>query len=385
MKKLRKFNRLIIVFIFIIQNLNSQDLLLKGKLDGFEENTKIIINPCRDNMEFDTDDETVISLREGEFEFTRHLYKPTKFSIRVRPANKDNIQEYEGLTFWAENTSMTLNGKKGHVFESDVKGSEIQNQYFEYTSSIARLQSIIKQIADSVRTMPGISEEKKAEMRVRYHSAQASIDKIGIDFFYSHPQYYCTAPELVFLITFIPDQVQQNRLSKFYGELPPVFQSNVYGRQIKSFIDKNNIKLPALKVGDYPFYFSLKDTASNEIKFSSIKSKVILLDFWGSGCGPCRTENKNYVKLYEDFKDSGFEIVSVSIDQSRKMLSKAIKDDKVTWISLWDEKREVYRNIYQVKALPTSYLIVEGKIMAINLRGEELRKAVENVINETKK
>jgi peroxiredoxin len=373
-----------IVFILIIQNVNSQDLLLKGKLDGFEDNTKLIINPYLDNMDIDRVDETVVLLKNGEFEFSKHLDKATKFSIRVRPANLDNIKEYEGLTFWAENKTMTINGKKGQVFQSEVDGSEIQKQYFEYINSIAKLQGIIKQITDSVKAISNIAEDKKAEMRIRFKSTSESIDKMSIDFFYNNPQYYCTAPELVFLITFIPEKLEKSKLYKFYNEMPPALQSNVYAQQIKIFIDKNKTRLPELKVGDYPFNFLLKDTANNEIKFSSINNKIVLLDFWSAGCGPCRMENKNYVKLYTDFKDKGFEIVSVSIDPSKKMLAKAMNEDKVAWISLWDEKKEICRDLYQVKAMPTSYLIVDGKIRAINLRGEELKNAIEKVFKETK-
>ena len=378
-------NCFIVVFILIFQNGVSQNLLLKGKLTGFEDGTNIILNPFLDNMDIDRDDEIKLSLKNGEFEFIKHLDKPTKYSLRVRPVNIENLVEYEDLTFWAENTQMSLTGEKGQIFHSMISGSAIQDQYFEYVESVAKLKNMVKQIADSVKTLPNLSEAEKSKMRIRYNSALNDIEMRKTEFVYYNPGYYCTAPEIVFLITFFPEKIKKEKLNKFYNEMTSEIQPNVYGRQIKTFLGKDMSYSPEeLKIGDYPHNFSLKDTDGSEIRFSSINSKLILLDFWGSGCGPCRIENKNYVKLYSEYMNKGLEIVSVSTDQSKKMLMKAMKEDKINWISLWDENKEIYRDLYQIKALPTSYLIQNGKILAINLRGEELRHQIEKVLNETK-
>ncbi|MEO7047658.1 MAG: TlpA disulfide reductase family protein [Ferruginibacter sp.] len=353
-------------------------------MTGFADGTRILINPYLDNMEVNRDDETELSLKNGEFEFSKHMDKPTKYSIRVRPVQMENLAEYEDLTFWAENTPMTLNGVKGQFFQSEINGSEIQDQYFENVKGISKFQDVVKQIIDSIKTMPNLPEGKKSEMRARFNSASNMIEKMKWGFVYANPQYFCTASELVFLITFFPDKLEKDELYHFYNEMPSALQSNVYGQQIKAFVTKNKAKIPELKHGDYPYNFSLNDITGNEVKFSSINSRVILLDFWGAGCAPCRMENKNYVKLYADYKRKGLEIVSVSVDQSKRMLAKAMKEDNVTWISLWDEKKEVYRDLYQVKALPTSYLIVDGKVMAIDLVGDSLRHEIEKILNMAK-
>jgi hypothetical protein len=115
--------------MLVFNNVKSQDFSLAGKLIGFKDSTKIILNPYLDNMDIDKDNETLLLLKDGKFEFSKHLDKPIKFSLRVRPQNQDNIVEYEQLTFWAENVSMTLTGTKGQVFQSMISGSAIQDQY----------------------------------------------------------------------------------------------------------------------------------------------------------------------------------------------------------------------------------------------------------------
>ena len=380
---MKHLNYFLIIFILIIQNANSQDLLLTGKLSGFKDGTKIILNTFLDNMDIDMDHETTLLLKNGEFKFAKHLDKPTKFSLRVRPSNPENIVEYEYLYFWAENTSMSLTGTKGQVFQSLISGSVIQDQYFEYITSVSTLENMIKQIADSVKTLPNLSEVEKSKMRIRYYPAHDTIEKKRLEFIYRNPNYYCSAPQLVFYITFLPDQVEKQKLLDFYTKLSPDFRSNVYGKQINSFLKKNKSNIPTriLETGDYPYNFTLKDTSGKEIKFSTINNRIILLDFWGSGCGPCKLEHKNYVQLYNEFKDKGFEIVSVSADQSRKRLMNAMKEDKMNWISLWDEKKEVSRDLYKVQGIPINYLIVEGKIVAKNLRGADLRQMIEKFLN----
>ncbi len=382
---MKHFKFLLITVLFFTQNVNSQIFTLKGTLTGFDNGTKIIINPRLDNMNIDMDDETVIILKDEKFDFSRKLEKPTKFSLRVRPQNLYKIDEYENLTFWAENKSMDLIGEKGQVFQSNIAGSTIQKEYYEYISKIARIENERKAISDSVKMNPNIPEEIKSEMRKRFKACELELQKKWDDFVYNNPNYYCTAPELVFYITFLPDKIDVQKLQGFYKSLNPELKSNVYGNQINSFLNKQNepINYPILGIGDYPYNFSLSDTSGTEIKFSSIKSKIILLDFWGSGCGPCRKEHKNYEQLYNDFKDKGFEIVSISTDQSKKRLIDAMIKDKMTWVSLWDANMEIYRDLYNVKALPTNYLIADGKVLAINLRGEDLRHEIEKILNET--
>ena len=383
---MRHFYYFLIISMLVFNNVKSQDFSLAGKLIGFKDSTKIILNPYLDNMDIDMANETLLLLKDGKFEFSKHLDKPIKFSLRVRPQNQDNIVEYEQLTFWAENVSMTLTGTKGQVFQSKISGSAIQDQYFEYINRVAKLENEVKQIIDSVKTNPNLPEGIKSKMRVRYHADLKTIEEKKFEFIYNSPNYYCTAPELVWDITFSPDKSELKKLNELYIKMNPAIQSNIYGKQLGAFLEKEKEtkRSQPLEVGDYPYNFTLKDISDNEIKFSSIHKKIILLDFWASGCGPCRLEHKNYVQLYNDFKDKGFEIVSVSQDQSKKRMVDAIKKDGMNWLSLWDENKKVSNSLYNVSEIPTNYLIVDGKIVSLTLTGEQLRQKIESVLNKTK-
>jgi thiol-disulfide isomerase/thioredoxin len=125
---------------------------------------------------------------------------------------------------------------------------------------------------------------------------------------------------------------------------------------------------------------SLKDTANNIVKLSSLKGKVVLIDFWASWCGPCRIANKQLVKLYNKYKDKGFEIYSISCDYTKPAWLNAIKVDKLTWTQVYDDGGNV-ANTWGIAYLPMTFLIdKEGKVVAYELHGNELERQLKKLL-----
>src|SRR6185436_1769573 len=112
-------------------------------------------------------------------------------------------------------------------------------------------------------------------------------------------------------------------------------------------------------IADPRVQIKLPTAKGDSLSLVSQKGKVILLDFWASWCGPCRASNKQLVKLYSKYKNQGFEIFSVSLDQNKKDWQKAVAKDKITWLQVidprgWEAQTAIDWNIFQ---LPTSFLI----------------------------
>ncbi|MEO1435955.1 MAG: TlpA disulfide reductase family protein [Bacteroidota bacterium] len=118
---------------------------------------------------------------------------------------------------------------------------------------------------------------------------------------------------------------------------------------------------------------------------NSLRGKVVLLDFWASWCGPCRRENPNVVKVYNQYKDQGFEILGISLDNSKDRWVKAIAQDQLTWVHVSDLKKwsSAVARDYNVSSIPATYLLDrEGKILAKNLRGAALENKLAEVFSE---
>ncbi|MBV9868334.1 MAG: redoxin domain-containing protein [Abitibacteriaceae bacterium] len=141
-----------------------------------------------------------------------------------------------------------------------------------------------------------------------------------------------------------------------------------------------------LAVGTRPFPFTAKDLAGQSVSLEQYKGKVVLLDFWATWCGPCVASMPDVIKAYNKYNSQGFEVVGISLDQSRDDLNQFLKDQSVPWRQICSGEGwagPIPRR-YGVTAIPFTLLIGrDGRIAAVNLFGDDLAPTIEKELAKT--
>jgi len=179
---------------------------------------------------------------------------------------------------------------------------------------------------------------------------------------------------------YLNPQEDAEELSKIAESLNAGFPNSDY---VKTFNARVN-EAKRLAVGSPAPEIVVNDPDGKQIALSQFRGKVVLIDFWASWCKPCRMENPNVVKVYQKYKDKGFEIFGVSLDKEKGAWLEAIEADHLTWkhgseLAFWNS---TFVRTYNIDGIPKTYLIDKnGNIIAKDLRGEQLERKLAEVLN----
>ena len=157
-----------------------------------------------------------------------------------------------------------------------------------------------------------------------------------------------------------------------------------YDQQLAQMAQQNHQDSASTWIGKQAPDLALPDVNGHPVPLTSFRGKYLLVDFWASWCGPCRAENPNVVKAYNEFKGKNFAILGVSLDKEKGAWQEAVRSDNLDWSQVSDLKFWSSKAVetFKFDGIPFNVLIdPQGKVIAESLRGDDLENKLKEVLN----
>lgn len=261
----------------------------------------------------------------------------------------------------------------GTGIESSSELKQLVDLNFSYIIKLQNIQNRGRGLANTPENY-AIGQQLEKEYYQLLAERKKNITALVMGMKKSPVPYFVLATQML-------EEIEFPLLEHAYLSLKAFSPSSKYMPEMTSRYQKEKL----LAIGAVAPEIKLKQPDGTELALSSLRGKVVLIDFWASWCGPCRRENPFNRKMYNDFKDKGFEILGVSLDNEAGRWKSAIAADSLTWKHVSDLGgwQSAPAKLYQVSSIPATYLLdKEGKIIAKGLRGENLYAKLQEVFAE---
>ncbi len=297
----------------------------------------------------------------------------------------DRHAKADALSLYLTNGTTIINSTDS-LSKAKITGTKINIDYQDYQAYVKpssdKYQALMAEYNKATKEQRA-SKEFDDDFEKKYDAVEKEQQDASKAYVQSHPGSYAS---LQALNAAGGPYTEYAEIYPLFSKLTPAVQNTAAGKAYAARLEK----LKAVAIGAQAPDFAQADTSGNLVKLSSLRGKYLLVDFWASWCGPCRQENPNVVKAYNQYKDKGFAVLGVSLDRTgaKEKWLKAIHDDKLYWTQVSDLKfwGNEAAQLYGVQAIPQNFLLdPSGKIIGKNLRGDDLENKLSEIFNKGEK
>lgn len=338
--------------------------VIEGNIKGVDQEMAYIVR-FRDAKQAVTDSALVRSGKfkiKGKCEGAELVF--IKFGKRI------------GKYFFLENAKIRLSGASENIRNLQVKGSKSDLVYDQVLALQEKQRKLDDAETAKFKAVYDVDKVKAEVLREELQVFRATQLKEMVDFLSSHAE--SGAAQFFFLQYYLPTQSVPaiEAFIKRAGSVKTAY---------KTELDTKLLFLKGLQPGAESPLFELPDVNGKMLSLADYRGRYVLVDFWASWCAPCRMENPNVVKAYNKYKEKGFTVLGVSLDDNKDKWVEAIEKDGLTWTHISDLKGWKSPPVaqYNVTGVPFSVLVdPSGKIVGTDLKGQELQSTLERIFSK---
>lgn len=270
------------------------------------------------------------------------------------------------LEFVLEDGRTVIKGTSEKSFMALAKGGKLNTEYAKFHArELPLIEKKWELTKEGALAFKGGDTARSTACRLEGNALDAKRKEIQREYIAKHPGSFVS----MYLLSTLYEEFTPQAYAQAYGNLAPTWKPTFYGKLIAGKIESTR----ATALGQPAIDFTKPDLQGKDFSLSSLKGKYVLVDFWGSWCGPCRASHPHMRKLYDQYKSKGFEIVGVSDEKSASLESAekswkgAVEKDGINWLHVLNNYGKGDFDLvqkYGITGFPTKFLLdPQGKII----------------------
>lgn len=366
---MKKKITLVMLLLGVSWSVQAQNFTIKGKLEG-QGNEKISVRGVDGEVAAEAkNDSFELSGSAGKEPFVTTMSTGVDRNIYLGAGKTGMYQPPMPLEIvLTEGANILISGNAQDLNLATVTGDPYNESFTKYRNAIGedlkQMRELQKLLAE-MRTM-GVPKEELEGVVKKMMANRTALDENRKKFIQENPNEFAS---VYFLFT-AARSYKPEELETAYNGLADTYKNTRYGKNLAEKIATDKIQQAGGPAPD----FTKPDINGKPVRLSQFRGKYVLLDFWGSWCGPCRAANPHLKDLYATYKDKGFEILGIASEkvsgqaQAEQAWKTAVEKDGLTWTNVLNNEVEMKQDaiaLYGIEAYPTQILLdKEGKIIA---------------------